>query len=239
MAVNEQIGFWVFWRLWFQIAFPCKIISHSVHFYHKFTFTGLMRNKQSRTWRKTSDVTYSTFCSFPLAKSVNPRFHCANFVNIKKLSTRMRLQKQALFQHIKVNAFAWWNQVVFPHVALSRIFSWGFQKQVVDFLMSGFKWNSCSMKPPMVDAHLTSLVFFAQWSVHQTTSKKWEKSLFFAFTCWAQNSACDFCLFFLKGKTASCVMLHIFIYVQPKDEDMMFFRVYFSSQIETSPCFLS
>ena len=90
----------------------------------------------------------------------------------------MRLQKQELFQRIKVNVFAWWNQVVFPHVALSRIFSWGFQKQLVDFLMSGFKWNSCSMKPPVVDAHLASLVFFAQWCVHKTTPKKWEKVCF-------------------------------------------------------------
>ena len=90
----------------------------------------------------------------------------------------MRLQKQELFQRIKVNVFAWWNQVVFPHVALSRIFSWGFQKQLVDFLMSGFKWNSCSMKPSVVDAHLASLVFFPQWCVHKTTPKKWEKVCF-------------------------------------------------------------
>ena len=90
----------------------------------------------------------------------------------------MRLQKQELFQSIRVNMFAWWNQVVFPHVALSRIFPWGFQKQLVDFLMSGFKWNSCSMKPPVVDAHLASLVFFAQWCVHKTTPKKWEKVCF-------------------------------------------------------------
>ena len=34
------------------------------------------------------------------------------------------------------------------------------------------------MKPPVVDAHLRSLVFCAQWSVHKTTPKKWEKVCF-------------------------------------------------------------
>ena len=118
------------------------------------------------------------FCSFLLAESVNPCFHCASFVNTPKLSTRMRLPRLALFQRIKANVFARWDQEVFPHVVLSRTSSWGFQKQVVVFLIFSFKWNSGSMKPPVVDAHLRSLVFFAQWSVHKTTPKKWEKVCF-------------------------------------------------------------
>ena len=213
------------------MAFPWKIISHIVHFYHNFTFTGLRRSEQGKTWRKTSDVTYLTFCSFLLAKSVNPCFHCANFVSTKKLSSRMRLQKQELFQRIKVNVFALWKLSSFPSccseshflLGISKATCWlsnvWFQmKLLLDEATSGW----CSFGKPCV---------FRPMMRSQNNTKKVRKSLFFVFTCWAENSACDFYLFFLKGKTASCVMLHIFIYVQPKDEDMMFFRVYFSSQI--------
>ena len=161
MSVNEQMIFLSFLRLWFQMAFPCKFMTRIVCFCHKFTFTELMGSKHGKTWRKTRNCTCFPFFSSLLVESVNPFFHCASFANTPKLSTRMRLPRLALFQRIKVNVFARWDQEVFPHVVLSRTSSWGFQKQVVVFLIFSFKWNSGSMKPP-VDAYLRSLVYFAQ-----------------------------------------------------------------------------
>ena len=127
------------------------------------------------------------FCSFLLAESVNPCFHCASFVNTPKLSTRMRLPRLALFQRIKANVFARWHQVLFPFppccfesnflLEISKASCcvsnlWFQMKLWLEEATSGW----CSFEKPCV---------FRPVKRSQNNTKKVRKSLFSVFTCWA------------------------------------------------------